>query len=183
MYIELAWSRDGVRWERGLRGPWLKRGAPGEADCCMTHASHSLLDTGESHYLYYSGDDGLHNAVILNKPINTKVMLAEFGRNRFAGLRNHPGKTALAETSPFILCADSIRVNGNIAGGLKAELRDAHGRTLAGHSFEDSDLLKGDSVSGVLSWRGDGVLSSRKHEALSLSVKWNDGIIYEIDFK
>jgi hypothetical protein len=183
MDIELAWSRDGIKWERKLRQPWLKRGEAGQPDSKMIKASHSLLRAGDKFLLYYSGDDVTHNARARGEMFNTKVMLAEFGKNRFAGLRAAAGKTALIETAPFILRSDTLRVNGSFTGGLLAELCDSRGRVLKKHSFDDSDIIKGDSTARALSWRGGKDLSRHKYEAFTLRLKLYRGIIHEICFE
>jgi hypothetical protein len=61
--VDLEWcfSRDGVKWERPLRKPWLERGTPGEADSLTLYASHSLVPHAGRWHLFYTGVNYSHN--------------------------------------------------------------------------------------------------------------------------
>lgn len=61
MDIEWCFSKDGIQWERPVRGPWIPRGQPGEPDSYGVYASHNLVFRDSRWHLFYSGVNFAHN--------------------------------------------------------------------------------------------------------------------------
>jgi hypothetical protein len=59
--IQLAWSRDGIDWERHPERPiFLETGAPGSYDWGMVFVLQGLPEKDEKVYIYYQGDQAFH---------------------------------------------------------------------------------------------------------------------------
>jgi len=77
--IDMEWcfSKDGIRWERPVRTPWLPRGDAAQPDSMMVHAPHALIHRDQQWWLFYTGSNFTHNHATANSAEpNCAVMLA-----------------------------------------------------------------------------------------------------------
>ena len=58
--IRFAVSRDGLRWHRPDRGPFIRLGPEGAWDSASLYAGYGLTRTGDTLYLYYTGQHVTH---------------------------------------------------------------------------------------------------------------------------
>lgn len=61
MDLEWCFSRDGLRWERPRRRPWLPRGQPPAPDCYGIYSGHRLVHQADRWHLFYTGVNCAHN--------------------------------------------------------------------------------------------------------------------------
>lgn len=179
MDIELAYSRDGSRWERPMRGAWMPRGLPGDSDGGMVYMPNQLVDMGDHWLALYTGSSGLHNQPERGR---RGIHAAKIARYRFAGLASTAGLTARVWTRPFFLNRAAIRVDAAIAsrGVLRAELCDALGQPRKGFSFAESIPVEGDSQAHTLRWKTGAFDDYSLHPA-SLRMEWTHGVLYGVD--
>lgn len=76
MDLEWCFSRDGTRWERPQRSPWLPRGASPSPDCYGVYANHQLVRHNGRWHLFYTGVNTTHNGREACGPPRDVVMLA-----------------------------------------------------------------------------------------------------------
>lgn len=62
MDLEWCFSRDGIEWQRPLRGAWLERGAPPQPDCYGIYANNRLVHHAGRWHLFYTGVNSAHNS-------------------------------------------------------------------------------------------------------------------------
>ncbi len=180
MDIELAYSHDGRRWERPMRGAWIPRGPKGESDSGMVYMPNHLVDRGDHWLALYTGSAGLHNEAQRGK---RGVHAAKIPRFRFAGLSANASLTARAMTKPFFLNGTEIRLDASVqprGGVLRAELCGALGQPLKGFTFADSTPVTGDNQSHPLRWQGGSLDDYRLHP-VSMRLEWTGGIVYGLD--
>ena len=175
MDIELCFSRDGRRWERPVRTPWIKREDPEEAG--MVYAPNRLIDAGEHWLLLYTASPGRHGEIRITE--RATVRAARFPKHRFLGLRTPAGGIGHLWTRPFVLGGTEIRVDGRIDGGLRAELCEPFGRPLPGFTKGDSRVISGDDTSHVLAWEGADT-QHYIHNAVSLRLEVERGTVFNI---
>ncbi|MEC5125829.1 hypothetical protein VSU19_03645 [Verrucomicrobiales bacterium BCK34] len=60
--IEPCFSKDGIKWERPQRTPWIPRAEPGEGVASyLIHAPHNLVQRDGRWWLFYTGGNFAHN--------------------------------------------------------------------------------------------------------------------------
>jgi hypothetical protein len=128
---ELAWSHDGVRWQRVAPGvPFLPRGAPGTYDsqCIYAQAGPATAQDGQL-LIYYGGSDFPHQGW----KRHCLLSLARLRVDGFAGYEPaDPGRPAVLTTAPVILAARTLTLSADAAGGrVDVEVLDVGNRVLA----------------------------------------------------
>ena len=153
IHLELAWSPDTIHWERICPGTDLvPMSAFGEYDggCCYA-ASMPTVD-GDEVRLYYGGASGKHNATPNRQ---STLCLALFQRDRFAGYATNGSEPGVILTRPFELASGRLAINVDASGGeMRAELCDAGGAPLPGHTRADAVPVNRDLLNAPLTWAG-----------------------------
>ena len=175
MDTDLCFSRDGRNWERPVRGGWIPRSTDG-LDKMGIYAAGTWVDMGNRWLTLYSGTPVPHNA----KEYKSGVMAASFAKNRFVGVAagQTPGGFM---TEPFFPAGETIGVDADIRGWLRAELCDAFGRKLDGFHLMDSTPISGDSEKHILRWKTASTADHR-YECLRLRFEYSNGVVYGVDF-
>jgi hypothetical protein len=125
---ELAWSPDGLQWQRVTPGvPLIPRGSPGSYDSECIYAMAGPLITREGkHLIFYGGDDFPHTGW----KRHCLPCLATLREDGFAGYEPvETGKSAVLTTKPLRVTAEPFRV---IADGDVPEITamDERGQTV-----------------------------------------------------
>ena len=182
MDIELCFSRDGRRWDRPLRMPWVPRESDEEAG--MIHAPNRLVDAGSDWLLLYSASCHRHNEVRHGEKgkVGAEVRAARFPKRRFLGLSARGGGAGMLLTRPFILGGAELCVDARIDGWLRAELCDPFGTPLPGLEKGRFKVLSGDSTGHVMRWR-EATTEHYQHNAVSLRLELERGEIYNIHWR
>lgn len=128
---ELAWSPDGVRWQRVAPGvPFLPRGAPGSYDsqCIYAQAGPATAQDGQL-LIYYGGSDFPHKGWKRDGLLS----LARLRLDGFAGYEPaEPSRSAVVTTTPVIIAARTLTLSADAAGGtIDVEVLDGNDRVLA----------------------------------------------------
>ncbi len=182
MDIELCFSRDGRRWERPLRGAYVPRDPIPERGCMSAYAPNALIDQGDHWLMLYTAGNTKHNH---EPPLGVAepwrgIMGACIPKGRFAALASEPGMTGRLTLKPFIPTAREIRIDANVRGRLRAELRDPFGRPLEGFELHACRPVQGDAADHLLVW-GDGRTSrGYQYDAVSLQIELEDGELFRI---
>src|SRR6185436_12145894 len=58
--IQLATSRDGIRWDRRFRSPYVRLGLEGSFDAGSIYMTVGMLRHGDEIWMYYTGFDYTH---------------------------------------------------------------------------------------------------------------------------
>ena len=182
MDIELCFSRDGRRWERPVRTPWVLREEPHERG--MLHAPNRLLDDGDNWLLLYSASPLRHNEGRNDAAANRSsyICAARFPRNRFLGLRSRGDGIAMLWTRPFVMGGTQLCIDAKIDGWLRAELCDPFGVPIEGFTKGRSTAVSGDHVDHALGWEGVST-EHYTYNAVSLRLEYERGEIYNIHWR
>lgn len=137
---ELAWSPDGLRWQRVAPGvPFLPRGAPGSYDsqCIYAQAGPAIAQDGQL-LIYYGGSDFPHKGW----KRHCLLSLARLRLDGFAGYEPaDPRRPAVLTTAPVILAARSLTLSADAAAGrIDVEVLDPNDRVLARATGVTGDL-------------------------------------------
>lgn len=178
MSLQLAASRDGVRWWRPDRRPALPNPPLGEYGGGMIWQMHSPVVEGDRMHVYYAGSEGIHgeihdtrfepqievgNETVLGfhsptLPFNTALCRASWEFDRLYALASSAGGITRGEavTRPCEIGGRRVVVNAFVkeGGSLRAELLDLAGQPVPGFSLDDNIAVTGDHRRFVLEWRG-----------------------------
>ena len=88
-------------------------------------------------------------------------------------------------TKPFIFDGEKLFLNyaTSAAGGIQVEIQSKEGKTIPGYSIEESGILIGNEIKGVVSWKKNSNLSKLSGKPVRLLFKIKDADLYSIQFK
>lgn len=175
MDTELCFSRDGVHWERPVRGAWIPR-SPADSGLPDTSGIYvcDWLDRGDRWLCLYDATPHPHNSRVFE----CAMMGAFFPRNRFAGVAATAAPAGLL-TEPLFLRSPEILLDASIRGWLRAELTDCFGRKLPGFEIGRSVPLSGDNERHSLTWK-DCDLRDHLFQFVRLRLEWQDGELWSV---
>ena len=166
--VQIAFSRDRLRWDRPERRPVIPVGEPGSGEDCLVRNFGGLFELPDGLWASaYHGESWLHNAAhTIMKPGAGQIRLALWRPHRFCGVQtDHEGR--------FTICTverrgKGLRLNYRCAPGgwIAAELTrgipsrlNPDADAIPGFSFDEADRLTGDSLDAPLTWNGRSDLS------------------------
>ncbi len=151
IYTELAWSRDGVHFERHPdRLKMIEYGAEGTWDDEMIFASPSWVEVGDEWWIYYSGWDGPHGITDRTGGIG----LARVRKEGFVSMRG-PKSGGVVCTRQIVWPGGNLHVNAKAADGeLKVRISDERRKPIDGFDYTDCKPFKGDDVAHTITWPG-----------------------------
>lgn len=164
--IEMAISRDGLKWERPFRQPFVLARATGEAfdsGSIFTNSTPVILDD-EIRFYYGAYSQGATGGDDYN--LGSGIGLASIPIDRFAGIRSversdqptlpKPLKNIGQVTlKPLDLArCGALTINADAsAGTVRVELLDENGLRLRGYSRDECVPIKGDSLRHPVAWK------------------------------
>jgi len=187
--VQLAHSRDGLRWERlPIRQPIILRGEEGTWDSMGIRTSCRPIIRDNEVYIYYDGMNAKHSD---KDNMRMSIGLAWWRLDGFVS------RSAEAEgeilTRPFRCEADQLHVNCRTAGGsISAEVLtvDAQSddqlnstKVAEGYSKEDCIPFDGDSVDAELLWQGERNLEPFKGQVIRLKFYLSYADLYAFQLK
>jgi hypothetical protein len=154
MDVELAISRDGVKFDRPFRSPfWLPK-SPGDdfdSGSLFTNASPVFLDD-ECRFYYGGYSQGATGSD--DSQLTSGIGLATMPRDRFAGVRPID-KIGQITLKPLDLAGcKGITLNADAsAGAVRVELLDEHARRLHGFTRDDAEPITTDGLRHAVKWK------------------------------
>jgi hypothetical protein len=171
---QLAWSYDGLNWNRTQdRRDLIPLGAPGSYDCYLAEVWNPPLTFGDEHWLFYGGSNIHHDwwcppppggladeapagATKDEKTLagKTHLCLAKIGVDRWVSL-SAMAREGYIHTFPVFSTGSKLIVNGRCGkdGYIKAEITDNWNNVWADFSKANCIPFTGDAVSHTLSWK------------------------------
>ncbi len=158
--IELDASRDGIKWNRYDRKPWIAQGKPGSFDALTMYMSRGMHIMGDEIWMYYIGIDDPHTGdkEAMKKATLSRVVLRKDGftcvEADYAGGEfttpplNFNGKTL------------QLNIETSAIGLARVEIQDAKGQPLPGFALEDCDRIHtANSTTQAVAWNGSSDVS------------------------
>lgn len=151
IWTELAWSRDGVTFERLPARPRLiDLGAAGAWDDGMVFGSADWIEVGDEWWLYYAGWDGPHET----REREGSIGLATLRKEGFVSLRGMRGGGVVC-TRTLVWPGGALLVNADASKGeLKVRVSDEKRKIVPGFDYADCEPFTGDAVAHPVKWRG-----------------------------
>jgi hypothetical protein len=164
--IQMAVSRDGVRWTRLSRDPYVSLGTQEEADSHQMYMAVGMARRGSKVFQYYGGCQTSHGEVPSRPgPINRL-------EQRLDGFVSADAAFEGGEfTTPMLIFSGTrlvLNINASAMGIARVEIRDDQGHALPGFSLSDCDEVGGNHLEKTVSWKGRTDLSSLHGRAVRL---------------
>jgi hypothetical protein len=156
IHTELAWSRDGVRFERMPGRPKLiERGPEGSWDHGMVFGSAAWVEVGDQWWIYYSGWNGPHES----KDRTPGVGLVRLRKEGFLSMHGPPRGGVLV-TRKIVWPGGGLLVNADAhEGELTVRVSDEKRKVIAGFDYDDCIPFTADSVSHEIKWQEQSIQS------------------------
>ncbi|MBM4435771.1 MAG: hypothetical protein FJ029_00755 [Actinobacteria bacterium] len=179
MWVTLASSLDGVRWNRPRREPILDLGPDGRWDDTWINVTNNPpVRVGDDLRFWYMGRDTGHGLPYRHGAIGSFVL----GADRFAGLvaGRQEGRFV---TEVVRAGGPRLFLNARLANGVATvELRGALGEPIPGYTLAEADEIRGDRIDHPVTWQGRAELGRLHGEAVRLHVQVTYGTVYAYRF-
>ena len=153
IHTELAWSRDGVDFERLPDRPKLiPRGDDGAWDDGMAFGQFPWGEVGDEWRIYYTGWNGPHEANADQRQVG--VGLAVVRKEGLISMRGPKSGGGLV-TRKLVWPGGDLVINAEASRGeLKVRVSDEARKPLDGLNYDDCTPLTGDGTAQVVAWGG-----------------------------
>jgi len=173
-YTCLAWTRDGITWQRD-REPFMDRNPnPGTWDRAMTWGD-CLLPVDDEVFVYYGGYALGHK---IERFKGRQIGVARMKRDRFVAQQAGSVDGTLV-TAPFTVAASQLTLNAAVSGHLIVEVVDSSGKALKGFSRRDCEPVTGDSLAHAVRWKSP--LARLRGKKIQLRFSMRDARLYALD--
>ena len=159
-YPQFVFSRDGIRFDRTYREPFILRGTSPAFDsnaiCPLKPIVH-----GDTIFIYYLGGNYRTQEqfdIVGADEAECSIGLAVVPRDGFVCLESGERESGEAVTRSLRFSGSKLYVNMQVAGAgpgdLKAEILDPAYFPVPGHTFTDADSLTTTGLDNVVTWNG-----------------------------
>jgi hypothetical protein len=153
--LTLAYSRDGIHWDRPDRTPFLAcTQRPGDWNRGYLHPAGGVcLIVGDQLHFYFGGWSGISPRLGGHMYAGGSTGLAVLRRDGFASMDAPSGVAGTLTTVPLTFNGRHLFVNANAEGGeLSAEVLGPDGKVLAPFTRMNCRPLRSDNTCGRLTW-------------------------------
>ena len=182
--IHLAVSRDGIKWSRVSREPYVRLGRAGEPDSGMMYMLVGMLRRGDELWQYYFGYDYTHGDYQPTERKNTGALVRVVQRlDGFVSAdAAYEGGTLV--TKPVIFEGKALELNIDTAamGTPRVALLDEQGKELPGHGIADCDAIGTNSVAHKVTWKGSAGVSRWAGEPVRVKLEMRATKLYAMRF-
>ena len=157
MNNQLCYSLDGVRFNRGLRQPFIDLNPYPDHGCTQIR-TYSIINQ-EDQVLFYSGASRAPHGLdkpMTRKDMQTKALIMHRMRKDGWMYLQSKGHWAKILTKPFALFSDSIQMNAQAPyGEVRYQVTDERSRPIEGFTYDNCRPLKAaNQLKYMLSWDG-----------------------------
>jgi hypothetical protein len=164
--VQLAVSRDGIRFDRMDRRPYVGLGVEGEADSRNAYMGYGMIRRGDEIYMYYGGGAADHGAPLVmpgGKPAASALFLAVQRLDGFVSMDADEAGEIITPLLRFEGHELQLNVDTGAMGSIAVEMQDTEGRPVEGFTEADCERITGNDVGRVVQWKGSdvGVMQGR----------------------
>jgi len=179
--IQMAASRDGIKWERISRAPYVELGLDGEIDSKSLYMVLGLVRRGDELLQFYGGMDHLHGDTE-NRRAGAICALSQ----RFDGFVSADAAYTGGEilTPPLVFEGDRLELNVNTSamGEMRVAILDVQGEVIDGYSDADCDPVYGNYIRRVVAWQESGDVSKLAGQTVRLHFVMRAAKLYAFQF-
>ena len=182
--IELAFSRDGIRWDRLptrdlFMGLGTQHGQGADFDSGMIIVNRPVV-VGDELWFYYTGYKATHTDFS-----NTYgVGLAVSRLDRLIGRSTPRGEGGLLLTRPLTWKGNALEINASSAdGAIQVEVLSESGETIEGYDRAASVVFSGDSLRQRIQWEGGRTMDRLDGRRVRLKFYLSNATVYSFAMK
>ena len=183
--VQLAWSRDGIHWQRHPERPtFLATGPKHSYDAGMVFLGKGLIKRGDHIDLYYAGHENLHISMV---PGESSLCLASLRKDGFTSLDAPQEGSVL--TKPIECPGGKLHINAKTArgGSIRVAIRRGDGEfdglRPPEWDYEQARAIAGDSTDHFVTWKGQENLNALKGKAIRLEFKLEQAELFSFWFQ
>jgi hypothetical protein len=183
--IQLATSRDGIKWQRIQREPYVRLGIEGSFDDGSIYMAIGMFIKGPEVWMYYVGYDFLHGLLDLKRHRHTGVISRVV--QRLDGFVSADAAYTGGEltTIPIVFEGSELSLNLDTGalGEARVEILDTNNRVIPGFSAGDSDPINGNYIDHTVTWKGKKDVSQIAGKAVKLRLVMRSTKLYAFQFR
>lgn len=160
--LQFASSRDGIRWKRDFRGPYVRLDLPDGPCTKMMHMLVGMVPSGYRISQYYVGGRHSHGEgriapdTKVERPVECGAPIAHRIEQRMDGFVSADSTYTGGKlvTKEFVVGESGLALNidTSASGTARAALLANDGSTIPGYGIEDSDRIQGNDTRYPLTW-------------------------------
>ena len=182
--VQLATSRDGILFRR-WRESFVRLGMNGAFDSKMIDMGVGMVRRGNELLMYYGGSKFCHGET--NPSMNPGLGGIGMVRIRVDGFvsQDAPISGGILITKPVKFGSGSrlvVNMDGSVNGTLKVDLLDEFCHPIGGFSGFDSDVLYGNDINRLVTWKGSGDFAVLKGRPIRLRFSGKSVKLYAFQF-
>ena len=183
--IQLAVSRDGVRFERVERAPYIRLGPAGTGDGGSLYMFIGMLRQDNNIYQYYGGVEHTHGAFQGYSRIEGIGAIYRVIQ-RLDGLSSvDAAMEGGSFRTPVVRFAGkrlALNVDGSAMGEVRVELQDDAGRPIPGFDFDACDPIHRNHLERTVSWNGKSDISQLASRPVRIAFRLRAAKLYAFQF-
>ena len=193
METELAWSRDGIQWQRHPQRPVFLPVSPSREGACdwgIATCLSEVIERDDDLLIYYEGRAHMHRGCfrLAEDPLLSHICLSTLRRDGFVSMgATSDGGCML--TRPLAYPGGNLHINAKTAsdGLVRVAVREGRGvrdgEWQDDWRFEKSVPFSGDSLDHVMAWNTDKTLESFPDSTLRLCFCMENADLYSFWFE
>jgi len=183
--VQLAVSRDGVRFERPDRRPYIPLGVRGGPEGGSIYMVPGLVRMGDEIYQYYVAYAHSHGEYVGFEELRG-VGAVYLAVQRLDGFRSADAEYTggWLTTEPVVVSGGrlSLNIDCRATGHAEVELRSQDNLPIRGFTLEDCDLVRGNHVSYTVTWRGRSDITGLRGRWVRLHFRMRNAKLYSFGF-
>jgi hypothetical protein len=180
--IQMAVSRDGVHWGRIARAPYISLSLEGK-DSKSLYMAVGMVRRGDEILQYYAGYETTHGDPGPHpQPIGSLCATAQ-RLDGFVSADFAYGGGSLT-TPPMIFDGSRLELNIDCSamGRAQVELRDGDDKPLAGFTLAEADVIFGNQIKVVATWKGKSDVAALAGKPVRLHITARSAKLYAFQF-
>jgi hypothetical protein len=183
--IQLAVSRDGLRFERVERRPYIDLGLAGTIDGGSMYMFIGMIRRGDEILQYYGGQAHTHAEYQRYSRLSGVGSVLCVAQRPDGFISLDAGMAGGSFVTPALRFSGSrlaLNMNGSAMGEVRVELRDADGKAIDGFRFADCDPLRRNYLNQIVTWRGNPSLTSLASRPIRIAFRLRSVKLYAFQF-
>jgi hypothetical protein len=177
--VQFAASRDGIRWNRLERTPYLGLGVEGEIDSQQIYLGLGMIRRGNELLQYYGGRNTGHSAT----PKECALLLAVQRLDGFVSA-NAPNDGGEFVTPPLRFQGSRLELNVDTSamGEALVELQSAAGVALPGYELRQCRRIIANSIAHEVSWEQNTGVARLQEHPVRLRIRMRGARLFAFQF-
>ena len=180
--VQLAFSRDGIDWQRPWRRPIISPGPMGATTAGQIFTVQDPVCVGDEIWLYYHRQPSEHiNGVPERENVN--LARAVWTVDRFAAVEAGSGPGELV-TPAIIFSGErlSLNLDAGSSGHARVALEEPDGTSMPGRGLEESAPLFGNETAKTVRWNTGSSVKAYSGRPVKLRIELTNSRLYAFQF-